>query len=83
MSLAAFIAQLVSQQALGFLSAIGLFLAMKIIDAVLSHFLNVTIFSRAWRLVKLRIKIFATRVNPIQVSYSFKLESKTSEKAVF
>lgn len=63
----------------GALGTLGGILLLKIIDVILEHFLNKTLFSRIWTTIARSIKKFQTRWNPIIMRFQFRVELEPNE----
>jgi len=63
----------------GALGIIGTIVLLKIIDIILEHFLNKTLFSRIWTTMTKSIKKFRTRLNPIVIHFQFRTKLEPSE----
>ncbi len=65
--------------AYGVLGSIATIILMKIVDLVLEHFLNKTLFSRMWTAVTRALKKFQTRWNPIVMCFQFRTKFEPRE----
>jgi len=63
----------------GALGAIGAIVFLKIIDIILEHFLDKTLFCRIWTAITKSIKKFRTRLNPIMIRFQFRIKLEPSE----
>lgn len=63
----------------GALGILGTIVLLKIIDVILEHLLNKTLFGRIWTTIAKSIKKFQTRWNPIVMRFQFRIELESSE----
>ena len=66
----------------GVLATLTTLIVLKIVDIVLEHFLDKTVFSKVWAAITKSVKKFQTRWNPIVICFQFriKLEPSTPTK---
>jgi hypothetical protein len=53
--------------------------ALKIVDLVLEHFLNTTLFANLWNYLAKSVKKFLTRLSPIRICFQFRTQIEESE----
>lgn len=63
----------------GTLITIATIVLFKMLDIILEHFLNKTLFSRIWTIITKSIKKFQTRWNPIVICFQFRVKLEPSE----
>jgi hypothetical protein len=65
----------------GALTFLATLVFLKIIDMILEHFLNKTLFARIWNYIAKSVKIFLTRLKPIKICFSFRTQIEPSDPA--
>jgi hypothetical protein len=63
----------------GALTFLATYIFLKIIDMILEHFLNKTLFARIWNYLAKSVKIFLTRLKPIKICFSFRTQIEPSD----
>jgi len=58
---------------------VGTYIAFRVIDTLLDHFLEITVFRRIWRWLSKEFKKFLTRLRPIKTSFQFAVRVEANE----
>jgi len=63
----------------GVLGTLATLALIKIVDIILEHFLNKTIFGRIWSAMTRSLKKFRTRLNPIVIRFQFRAQLESND----